>query len=518
LSEIALFPASILCLMMAAVTAFAGVYHLISFAMRRQERLHLPFAGLCLSVSAYDVFATGLYEAPSVAEGVAWQAHELRAGCLISIFAIWFVFVFTEQPLGHLLRAQLAWFAALFALSWLPWPGFALSAAEPAIKHVRIPGLLQATYHEAELGVLQLVSCASFIAAYVYLLRLLQRYHAGARQRGALWVAAGQYTYFAGMTNDALVATGAYDFVYISEYCFFFVVMAMFVVLLREFVRARACVEELNTVLDSRVAERTAALAQTNDELHAALAELRRRDERLFANIEQAREFQERILPAIPRDERVIFDVVYRALEVVSGDIFDICELQPGRYRLFLADATGHGVQAAMRTTLLKTEYDRFKYQSPDPAHLLESLSARLVQLFPNGEAMATAACVDLTLDADGASGAVSCAAGPGPLLHAHGETTEIETHGTFLGVRHQHWPRAAPFRLEPGSTLLLFSDGFIEQIDATRAAFSPIEALATLRADPTELARALATELDRFRGTVHLRDDVTLIAVTLAV
>ena len=83
--------------------------------------------------------------------------------------------------------------------------------------------------------------------------------------------------------------------------------------------------------------------------------------------------------------------------------------------------------------------------------------------------------------------------------------------------MRHQHWPRAAPFRLEPGGTLLLFSDGFIEQIDATRAAFSPIEALATLRADPTELARALATELDRFRGTVHLRDDVTLIAVTLA-
>jgi serine phosphatase RsbU (regulator of sigma subunit) len=130
---------------------------------------------------------------------------------------------------------------------------------------------------------------------------------------------------------------------------------------------------------------------------------------------------------------------------------------------------------------------------------------------------MATAACVDLTLDADGACGAVSCAAGPGPLLHAHGETTEIETHGSFLGVRHQHWPPSTPFRLARGGTLLLFSDGFIEQIDATRAAFSPINALTTLRADASELARALATELDRFRGTVHLRDDVTLIAVTLA-
>ena len=145
LSEVTLVPASVLCLMMAAVTAFAGIYHLISFAMRRQEHLHLPFAGLCLSVSAYDIFATGLYEASSVTEGVDWQAHELRAGCLISIFTIWFVFVFTEQRRGPLFRAQLAWFGALFALSWLPWRGFAMSAAEPAIKHVRIPGLIDAS-------------------------------------------------------------------------------------------------------------------------------------------------------------------------------------------------------------------------------------------------------------------------------------------------------------------------------------------------------------------------------------
>jgi serine phosphatase RsbU (regulator of sigma subunit) len=503
--------------MMAAVTTFAGVHHLMSFALRRQELLHLPFAGLCLSVAGYDLFSTGIYESLSVDEALFWQVNQIRAAHWIAICTTWFVATFTEQKQLRLARGLMAWFALLFALSYLPWPGFALSAERPAIKHVVIPGLLHTTYYEAELEALQVVALASFVVGYAYQLLLIHRFYKGSKNYGVLWVAAGQCVYFAGMTSDVFVGLQIYPFVYVSEYCFFFVVVGMFVVLLRDFVRARAAVEELNAVLDARVGERTRALADAHAETSRALEELRRQDEHLRDNIEQARLFQERMLPVLPSGQRLAFDVVFRPLEVVAGDIYDICELGPQRYRVFLADATGHGVQAAMRTMLLKTEYDRIKRQSDDPSSVLQALNRRLVELFPDGEAMSTGACLDIALDARGAHCALASAAGPCLLVLRGGSVVEVRAEGSYLGLDHDDWPPPISFRLEPGDVLSMFSDGLIEQRNDNHGFFAPARALGTLQpGDRGSCAQQLCARLDEFRGSVPVGDDLTVISAFL--
>jgi serine phosphatase RsbU (regulator of sigma subunit) len=516
-SEVTLGLASIACLMMAAVSTLAGVHHLVSFAMRRRESLHLPFAGLCLSVAGYDLFSTGVYEAQSVEDALFWQVNQVRAAHWIAIFTMWFVAIFTEQRRLRTARAIMAWFALLFALSYLPWPGFALSAARPAIKHVYIPGVLRTTYYEAELEALQAVALASFVVGYVYLLALIKRFYANTRNSGALWVGAGQVIYFVGATNDVLIGLQVYPFIYVSEYCFFCVILGMFVVLLRDFVHARSAVEQLNAALDARVGERTLELAQAHEEMRRALTELKQRDERLRENIEQARLFQERLLPVVPSGPKLAFDVVFRPLEVVAGDIYDICELAPTRYRLFLADATGHGVQAAMRTMLLKTEYDRLKRQSGDPTSVLQALNRRLVELFPEGEAMSTATCVDIQLDARGAACALASAAAPSPMVLCGDSAREVRAEGTFLGLAHDDWPPAIPFRLGRGDVLLMFSDGLVEQRDQHQEFFALARAVTTLRpADTRSYARQLVAQLDEFRGPVPLGDDLTVITALL--
>ena len=60
----------------------------------------------------------------------------------------------------------------------------------------------------------------------------------------------------------------------------------------------------------------------------------------------------------------------------MSGETYDIALLGENRLRVFLADATGHGVQASMRTILLKRAYDRLRPLHADPARLLEALNA----------------------------------------------------------------------------------------------------------------------------------------------
>jgi serine phosphatase RsbU (regulator of sigma subunit) len=114
------------------------------------------------------------------------------------------------------------------------------------------------------------------------------------------------------------------------------------------------------------------ALERTNRDLTAALRALEEKDRRHREDLAQARAFQQQILPREPQPGFFDCRAVYRPVEMVGGDIYDIAELDAWAFRFFIADAPGHGVQAAMRTMIVKTEYDRIKETSMDPAQLLE--------------------------------------------------------------------------------------------------------------------------------------------------
>ena len=112
--------------------------------------------------------------------------------------------------------------------------------------------------------------------------------------------------------------------------------------------------------LEQRVEERTLQLATTFELL-------REKDERLNEDLLRAQAFQRRILPQLPEDQDIRFSAVYRPADLVGGDIYDVCSLGPGRFRVLVADTTGHGIQASLRTMVLKTEYDRIKLAARGP-------------------------------------------------------------------------------------------------------------------------------------------------------
>lgn len=168
--------------------------------------------------------------------------------------------------------------------------------------------------------------------------------------------------------------------------------------------------------LEELVAQRTRELVSTNQELQTALERIRQNERRIREDIAKARLFQERMLSVLPRRQGLDIAALYAPLEEVSGDIYDVCELDDGRLRVLLVDATGHGVQASMRTIFLKSTYDRLKWQSSDPARALSDLNDLLVAEFPDGELHSEACCLDLIPTSEGL--AVSYAsAGSSPLF-----------------------------------------------------------------------------------------------------
>lgn len=254
------------CIVMASIIVFVGFYHLYIFIRRRRPLVHLPFALLCFCVALYDVFCIGLYNSQSTAEGVIWQKLQINTVFLIPIFVIWFVTIFIEQKSKRTPYFLMGWFLCLFLISWFLSPELTLSPFQPATKYINLFGT-PITYFEAEIGPFFNFTTVSAILAYVYLIVQLLRWYGRVRQKSGLIIIAGLVAYFLGVTNDAAVAAGLYEFVYLSEYTFMIIILGMSYVLLNEFISLYGAVEEANRDLETKIRTRTHEIELLNNKL-----------------------------------------------------------------------------------------------------------------------------------------------------------------------------------------------------------------------------------------------------------
>ena len=88
---------SIPAVVMASISFYVGLYHLLIYFRRKQHREDLTFALMCLATGFYAVFCAGLYSATSVAQGVQWQRAQFIALALFVTSFVWFVSDYTHQ-------------------------------------------------------------------------------------------------------------------------------------------------------------------------------------------------------------------------------------------------------------------------------------------------------------------------------------------------------------------------------------------------------------------------------------
>ncbi len=205
----------------------------------------------------------------------------------------------------------------------------------------------------------------------------------------------------------------------------------------------------------------------------------------------------------------------------VGGDWYDVLDLPGGGTGLAIGDVMGHDLTAAASMGQLRSVLRSYAWEGGDPATVLDRLD-ELVQ----GLGMADlATCVYARLDDAGVPGGsrrlVWANAGHhAPFLrHPDGSVEALEgATSVLIGVdAPREGGRAQGERLiEPGSVLLLFTDGLVEaraqgldpglaRVAATLSAHRPADGCVAL-------TRALATEL----VAVGQEDDVCLLAVRL--
>ena len=232
--------------------------------------------------------------------------------------------------------------------------------------------------------------------------------------------------------------------------------------------------------------------------------------------LEVARELQRELLP---HDEPEIsgysFTFSYRTANTIGGDYYDFLPLDDGRLAIVIGDASGHGIAAgllmAIANSALKLGFDL----GPDPVTVAGLVNRALCRT-GGRRAFMTLFCGVL----DPATGGLDfvCAGHPFPFLRrADGRIEELGVGGLPLGMRFDRVFETDRTRIEPGDTLMLYTDGIVETLDGAGESFGfdrLRDGLASSGASQAVHDRVLRA-LDRFRGDEPVYDDCSLVVVT---
>ena len=237
------------------------------------------------------------------------------------------------------------------------------------------------------------------------------------------------------------------------------------------------------------------------------------------------REFLPRELPSL---HGVEFAALWQPAHYVSGDIYDVTRLDDDHVGVFIADAVGHGVPAALMTMVicrsLKTKIvTGSTYRIMEPADVLERLNHEMVRRRGNSTRFATGAYA--VVDCRRRVMRLAGAGHPPPLLRrADGTTIELTTSGGLLGIFEEETYDQIEVDLAVGDILLMHSDGFEHAFPVSSAGTyrRPVptnryrEEFAELAANatPDELIQGLRRRLDDQQGSLHQVDDLTLICM----
>ena len=145
----------------------------------------------------------------------------------------------------------------------------------------------------------------------------------------------------------------------------------------------------------------------------------------------------------------------------VGGDWYDAIALEGGEVGLAMGDVVGHGLQAASLMGQLRNALRAYALEEHPPGVVVEKLDS-LVQSLEQGR-MAT--LLYLVVDADLSRIRFASAGHLPPLLvDANGEGRFIEEAASVpLGVMPGGYDEAV-LDIEPGSTLILYTDGLVEE------------------------------------------------------
>lgn len=220
--------------------------------------------------------------------------------------------------------------------------------------------------------------------------------------------------------------------------------------------------KNLKDLLNVKIKELDKALLQKDS--------LTRQNTVLQQELILAQQVQESLLPqSLPDNKKISISAKFLPAFEVGGDIYDVIYRTDDVYCVLIADVTGHGIQAALSTVLLKHSFAICVDNQTTPRKMLGRMNEILNQSLPEGVFVAA---LIATIDKNTGRVVIANAGIPHPILikRSKKQFERITANGLLLGivdVDNYESGKEVVFDLQDKDLLFIYTDGLNEAENA---------------------------------------------------
>lgn len=257
------------------------------------------------------------------------------------------------------------------------------------------------------------------------------------------------------------------------------------------------------------------------EEQSRRLEEERRREAAREFELEQARAVQQRFVTNLfPHGRGLKFAHRYRPSQMVGGDMFDVVAVGNSEIAVMMADVSGHGLPAALLTSVAKVLFRTGAERGAEPGLLLRWLNRQISSYLATGEFLT----VFLGLwNANSQKFSYAGAGHPPAMLTTHDSRTveRLCVSRGIVGVMPDGEFPVASIQLSAGQRIVCYTDGITEAMNDQEELLGE-DRLAGICADFCNVPIATLVEnafreIDQFMADAPQRDDQAMLVLEVA-
>jgi phosphoserine phosphatase RsbU/P len=232
--------------------------------------------------------------------------------------------------------------------------------------------------------------------------------------------------------------------------------------------------------------------------------------------LELARKVQFALMPRPPKPRGVLrIAVRYTPANQLGGDVYDFYRLDNNRLGILVADVSGHGVNSAMLSGMVKALAASLSIAVLEPGEMLAGLDVATEQYFPEGYF-----CTGFYLIADEETGLIRYAGvgHPPAIVVGPNGPRMLASNPGMLGIGMVDGTAGDSDRLLSGESLIIYTDGLTDAMNPSDVLFGE-ERLKTLLQshhgdDPNKILTQVEDAITQHTAPGRPADDINIIVL----
>ncbi len=276
---------------------------------------------------------------------------------------------------------------------------------------------------------------------------------------------------------------------------------------------------------------------EAEERAQVAQSALLLKNQQMEAELKVARQLQERILSEGFDEDHSLekagehwlarAQYLYRPSHHLAGDFFFLLPLEEDRLGVIVCDVMGHGVKAALVTTLMRGLLLEIPGSLERPSVVLSILNKKLAGLAKNPEFPRFVTAIYSVLDLREGKLTVGNAGHPVPIwqrgagLECQTELLPLRETGNALGLLAESRYSEMEFTLSKQTSLFYYTDGIVEVENAKGEIFGTRRLISGVRrlncGDPALTTEAISQAVVFFAEGRDFDDDLCLVSIEVA-